>query len=89
MKQGLCFRCHQARHVSRECAQTRTNGSRSIQNMNTPPVAFSFSSSTTSNHSPPAYTKAANAYARIKTMYKELPDNEKSKLTDNLESMGF
>jgi len=54
--------------------------------MNTPSIA---SSSTTLNHPPPAYTKATNAYARIKVIYKELPDNEKSKLTDDLESTGF
>jgi len=88
MKQRLCFRCHQARYVLWECAQTRTNGSRSIQNMNTPPVASS-SSYTTPNHPPPTYTKAADTYARIKMIYKELPDNEKSKLTNDLESMGF
>jgi len=30
MKQGLCFRCHQARHISRECAETRPTESRPI-----------------------------------------------------------
>ena len=55
--------------------------------MNTPPIASS--SSTTPNHPPSAYTKAADTYARIKAIYKELPDNEKSKLTDNLKNTGF
>jgi len=73
--------------MSREYAQTRINGSRLIRNMNTPPVASS--SSTTLNHPPPIYTKAANTYARIKVIYKELSDNEKSKLTNNLESTDF
>ena len=43
MKQGLCFRCHKAGHISRECAQTRPTGSRPIQNTNTPPVTSSSS----------------------------------------------
>jgi len=86
MKQGLCFRCHQARHVSQECAQTRPTGSRPIRTTNTPPIA---SSSTAPNHPPPTYTKATDAYARIKAIYKELPDNEKTKLIDNLKNMGF
>ena len=88
MKQGLCFRCHQAGHVSRECAQTRPMGSRPIRNTNTPLVTSS-SSSTIPNHPSPAYTKAVNAYARIKAIYKELPDDEKNKLADDLKSMGF
>jgi len=87
MKQRLCFRCHQAGHVSQECAQTRPTGSRPIRNTNTPPVT-SFSS-TIPNHPPPAYTKAADTYARIKTIYKELPDDEKNKLANDLESTGF
>jgi len=82
MKQGLCFRCHQAGYLFQECAQTRPTGSRPIQNMNTPPVASS--SSTIPNHPPPA-----NAYARIKAIYKELPDDEKNKLANDLESTGF
>jgi len=90
MKQGLCFRCHQTGHVSQECAQTRPTGSRPIQNMNTPPVtSFTFTSSTIPNHPPPTYTKAADTYARIKVIYKELPDDEKNKLADDFESMGF
>jgi len=87
MKQGLCFRCHQARYVSRECAQTRPTGSRPIQNTNTPPVTFS--SSTIPNHPSPTYTKAADAHARIKAIYKELPNNEKNKLANDLKSTGF
>jgi len=55
--------------------------------MNTPPVTFS--SSTTPNHPPPGYTKATGAYARIKAIYKELPDDEKSKLTNDLKNTGF
>jgi len=87
IKQGLCFRCHQAGHISRECAQTRPMGSRPIRNMNTPPVASS--SFIILNHPPPAYIKTADAYARIKVIYKELPNDEKNKLTDDLESTGF
>jgi len=63
------------------------NVPRPIWNTNTPPVASSFS--TIPNHPPPAYTKAANAYTRIKAIYKELPDDKKNKLADDLKSTGF
>ena len=74
MKKGLCFRCHQPGHRFNECGQGPSNPRPPLRNNPDPP---------------PKYTKATDAYTRIKAIYHDLPEDEKARLTNELENEGF
>ena len=73
MKKELCFRCHQPGHRSNECGQESSNPRTPLRNPD-PPLK---------------YTKATDAYTRIKVIYYDLPEDEKARLTTELENEGF
>ena len=74
MKKGLCFRCHQPGHRSNKCRQGPSNPRPPLQSNPDPP---------------PKYTKATNAYTRIKVIYHDLSEDKKARLTNELENEGF
>ena len=74
MKKGLCFRCYQPRHRSNECGQGPSNPRTPPQNNPDPPLK---------------YTKATDAYTRIKAIYHKLPEDKKAWLTTELENEDF
>ena len=84
MKKGLCFVCHLSGHRAND---QRPGGSRpppmprrQYMPPQPPPILTSY---------PATLKKANGAYAHIKTIYRNLSEEEKRKLTDSLEESGF
>jgi hypothetical protein len=77
MKRGLCFKCHQFGHRSNECGMTTPQRTNPTPGPSRPLPPR------------PIYKKADDAYAHIKMVYQELPDEEKKKLFGCLEESGF
>jgi len=84
MKKGLCFVCHLPGHRAND---HRSGGSgppsaprRQYAPPQTPLMPTSY---------PTALKKVDGAYAHIKTIYGNLSEEEKRKLTDSLEESGF
>jgi len=84
MKEGLCFVCHLPGHRANSY---RPGGSRpppAPRRQYMPPQTLPMLTSY-----PAALKKANGAYAHIKTIYGNLSEEEKRKLTDSLEELGF
>jgi len=84
IKKGLCFVCHLPghranNHVPGESGPPPTPR-RQYMPLQTPSILTSYST---------ALKKADGAYAYIKTIYGNLSEKEKRKLTDSLEELGF
>ena len=84
MKKGLCFVCHlpghrASNHGSRGSGPPPASR-RQYMLPQTPPILTSY---------PAALKKADGVYTHIKTIYRNLSEEEKRKLTDSLEESGF
>jgi len=84
MKKGLCFVCHTPGHRASDHGPGGSGPSpaprRQYAPLLPPPIPASY---------PNALKKADGAYAHIKTIYGNLSEEEKKKLTDSLEESGF
>ena len=84
IKKGLCFLCHLPGHRAND---HRPGGSgpppasrRQYAPPQPPPILTSY---------PATLKKADGVYTHIKTIYRNLSEEEKKKLTDSLEELGF
>jgi hypothetical protein len=75
MKKGLCFKCHKTGHRARECPESNSGSNQTTQRTWTP----------ASNR----LTNGKEAYARIRAMIKELPNEEQDRFFDEANEQGF
>ena len=84
MKKGLCFVCHVSGHRANDYGPGGSRPPpaprRQYVTPQTPSILTSY---------PAALKKAGGAYPHIKTIYRNLSEEEKRKLTDSLEESGF
>jgi len=84
MKKGLCFVCHLPGHRANNHGPGGSRPPPAPRRQYTPPQTLLIPTSY-----PATLKKANGAYARIKTIYRNLSEEEKRKLTDSLEESGF
>ena len=74
IRKGQCFVCHEQEHVARDCGKRPT--------ASTPRP-------TSGNPRPQKYTNTADVYARLRVIYRDLPESEQDGLYKKLEDGGF
>jgi len=84
MKKGLCFVCHLPGHRASDHGSEGSRPPPTPRGQYVPPQTPQMPTSY-----PAALKKADGAYAHIKTIYGNLSEEEKRKLTDSLEESGF
>jgi len=84
MKKGLCFVCHLPEHRASDHGSEGSGPPPAPRRQYMPPQTPLMPTSY-----PAALKKADGAYAHIKTIYRNLSEEEKRKLTDSLEESGF
>jgi len=84
MKKGLCFVCHLLGHRASDHGSGGSGPPPASRRQYAPPQTPLMPTSY-----PAALKKANGAYAHIKTIYGNLSEEEKRKLTDSLEESGF
>jgi len=84
MKKGLCFVYHLSGHRANDHGPGGSGppsaSRRQYMPLQTPPIPTSY---------PATLKKADGVYAHIKTIYRNLSEEEKRKLMDSLEELGF
>jgi len=83
IKKGLCFVCHLPGH------RASNHGSGGSRPPPTPRRQYMPQMPLILTSYPAALKKADGIYAHIKTIYRNLSEEEKKKLTDSLEESGF
>jgi len=84
MKKGLCFVCHLPEHRANDHGPGGSGPPPMPRRQYAPPQPPLIPTSY-----PAPLKKANGAYAHIKTIYGNLSEEEKRKLTDSLEESGF
>jgi len=84
MKKGLCFVCHLPGHRASDHGSGGSGPPPTPRRQYAPPQTLSMPTFYST-----ALKKADGAYAHIKTIYGNLSEEEKRKLTDSLEASGF
>ena len=74
IRKGQCFMCREQGHIARDCGKR---------------PATSILRLTSRNPGPQKYTNAADVYARLRVIYRDLPESEQDGLYKKLEDGGF